>query len=194
MHRKIKWTLAKVLRQSRDPLSLASWLEEAGVLHFPVKCEGCEKALGKPCVVTSRGKSRVVVRCSKKSCRRNHSILEGSVFDGMTLSLDRCELLLYLWSVKTPFESLATMTGLANDTISFFQMRLRDRMRIEVEKTKVGGQHHVVEIDETEYGKKRKGLHGHPSVIKINVWGRCAGTPENWLWSRSRRSRTRMLL
>ena len=86
--------MAKVLRVTRDLLSLVSWLEDAGVLQFPVECASCGKVLGKPCVVSSRGKARVVVRCSKKSCRRNHSILEGSVFDGMKLSLDRCVLLL----------------------------------------------------------------------------------------------------
>ena len=44
-------------------------------------------------------------------------------------------------------------------------------MSFVVSTTHLGGIDDIVEVDETEYGKKRKGLFGQPSNIKINLWG-----------------------
>ena len=44
-------------------------------------------------------------------------------------------------------------------------------MKTVVEAVRLGGVGDVVEIDETEYGKKRKGRQGRASDIKLNLWG-----------------------
>ena len=159
-----------VVEITQKPLDLAQWLLKKGVLSATERCEKCGCDLdGKLVTVTNRGKVSVCVRCS--SCHRRHSVTHGSVFEGLKASLGKYIMILYLWSLRTPYNTIVAMTGVGNDLLTNFQLSLRKKMKTQVRGIRLGGIGDVIEIDETEYGKKRKGLHGHPSDIKLNLWG-----------------------
>ena len=87
-------------------------------------------------------------------CQKRYSAFNESVFQGLKGSLGSYILVLYLWAHRTPFNA---MTGMVNTTLSKIQLLLRKKMKTVVEAVRLGGVGDVVEIDETEYGKKNKG-------------------------------------
>ena len=54
-----------------------------------------------------------------------------------------------------------------------FEIRLRLCVAngLDAENLSVGGRGHFVEADETEIGRRQKGIHGHKTLVKGDIWG-----------------------
>jgi len=111
-----------------------------------------------------------VYKCKSKECRRIHSVYDGSVFEGYK-AVGKYLVAIYMWATGTTFEGIVRQTKIARQGWSHFQKEIRERMRLQNETKVVGGEGTTVEIDEKEYGKKRKGLRGRATKITLNLWG-----------------------
>lgn len=82
-------------------------------------------------------------------------------------------LLVYLWAVQTSFSAAVKLSGASPASVSrvFVLLRLCAKKCCDGYGKILGGVGSIVEVDETECGRKRKGLHGHATSVKMDVWG-----------------------
>jgi transposase-like protein len=52
---------------------------------------------------------------------------------------------------------------------------------LEAHPRQLGGRNRIVEMDEMEIGRKRKGLHGHSSDIHMDIWGAVDRTTQEFV-------------
>ena len=161
-----KWTLEDV--QRLKGLDLVKFLLSKGILKEPSTCPGCGKE-GMRVEYSEGGEGRF--RCRGRKCRRSVGLREGSVFEGTRISLEKMMLLVLFWANGVPFVSIERLLDVDHKTEESFRMGLAMRMQGEVEKLRVGGPGLIVEVDEMEFGRKKKGQFGKEADPKIFIWG-----------------------
>ncbi|KAF4149088.1 putative ISXO2-like transposase domain-containing protein [Phytophthora infestans] len=97
-------------------------------------------------------------RCSRAACRTERSIRTNSFFSKSKLPLRKLVRLLCHWCARTPVTAAAVMVGVNAQAAMQWYTYCRDicsqeMMSIPME---IGGEGHVVEIDETSLKKKSK--------------------------------------
>ena len=162
-----QWTVAEIVALGNDYARLLSFLASFGILEVPECCQ-CGGLLA---VARRRGKARL--RCRVKSCQRWVNVRHGTVLEGFHMELGSWLLVVYLWAVQTSFSAAVTLSGLSKPSVAkiFLLLRLCAKRCCDGYGQLLGGRGCVVEVDETECGRKRKGLHGHPTSVKMDVWG-----------------------
>lgn len=136
-----------------------------GLLNQKRKCSRCRVML-KLCV-DSREQSRtpLVLRCYKKSCRKDYySLRQGTFFDKSNLSLQQILLLANLFCGKvTAYEQMRYEAQLSNErlsdhTIADWLSYCREvclEMVSRETPTLIGGEGMTVEVDESKFGKRK---------------------------------------
>lgn len=124
---------------------------------------------------THRGK--VGMRCPKKGCQRRVSGAAGGLLEGSNLSEKEFLMLAYFWAHDCGGLRAKEMLGHSSTTVATWSARFRQCVLNQQDATVdvLGGHDLEVEADETEIGRKRKGLHSRRlfSVILV-VRGVCS--------------------
>ena len=113
----------------------------------------------------------VCFRCS--ACKSRRGIYSDSNFEDSPIKPSQLIVLLFHFAQDSGARSMAQEAGVSYD----YALRVATRCRIlinivlEEEDVPLGGQDQVVEIDECEYGRKRKGLHGRVAATKLDACG-----------------------
>ena len=110
------------------------------------------------------------IRVKCDVCNTKRSILYSSIFTRTKLPLQKALIIIYLWSYKTPVEVAAFMAGVNRKTVTSFYQSIRDACSeiAETEGEQIGGPGKTVEIDETQYVKRKN----HVGAVRGNmdVW------------------------
>jgi transposase-like protein len=101
-------------------------------------------------------------KCSKKSCRKIYSIFNNTIFESMHLKFNEFLHIGYLWLAKATFNTIKTITGHSDHTITRILALIRNNVieNIELSDNKIGGKGIEVQLDESKFGK-RKYNQGH---------------------------------
>lgn len=96
-------------------------------------------------------------RCNNRSCRQKSPIREGTFFNISSLSFDKILSVLVGWILRYPKNFLQNETGLSENTVSKLISEFRDLIKVWLleSDTKIGGEGHIVEIDESAFGKRK---------------------------------------
>ena len=133
----------------------------------PRVCPKCGAKLDAT-VVIHQGKEHW--RCKAVACRRFVPLQSGNL-GYSKLPPHKIVQILYFWARDT--HKLDELLGLDPKTVADWSARLRLCVAngLDSENLQVGGPGHVVEVDETEIGRRQKGIHGHKTSVKGDIWG-----------------------
>ena len=161
-------TLYDVLEVAGDDVKRRKWMQKYKMVTDCSVCPACGAAMVKD---THRGKAGM--RCSKKACRRRVSSVAGGLLEGSQLSQKEFLLLTYFWAHDCAGERAQTMLGHSPVTVATWSARFRQCVLNQQDATVdiLGGPDMEVEADETEIGRKRKGLHGHDKQVLGDIRG-----------------------
>ena len=147
----------------------ATWLQTQG---FLVKNDTCTKCGSKPLSAATRSSGQQRMKCTKKNCRHTMNLYQKNVLV-RNLKLQDVLLIVYLWAEGIGFDAIKRLSGIAGSSVSRLLADIQQAIMdfCIANPPTMGGKNKVVEIDETEVGKRRKGVKGTPSKIKMDVWG-----------------------
>ena len=97
-------------------------------------------------------------RCANTSCRAKKSIKSGTIFDNSKITISKCVLLLYEWSVETPIFRAAHEYDLSEKTVSTWYEKFREFASffcVTANDSRIGGDGIIVEIDECLVAKRK---------------------------------------
>jgi len=150
---------------------LCKFLRKYGFMEKAVvaECTSCGGPVSE--VVYRRGKA--CVRCRRKGCQVWIPCTSGSLLDGCHLSHKEVLYLFYWWAHDCAGDRACDMLGLGKETVSLWCQRLRICVANSESANErlLGGRGVIVECDECEVGRGQKGLFGHKTVVKGDVWG-----------------------
>ena len=128
------------------------------------KCPRCEAEVGGP--VEHQGKKHW--RCKRRGCQKLIPCTDGSLTEGSKLNLKEILHLFYLWAHDCGGTQSVEMLGFGTETVAAWTHRLRLCVMgyEEAHHRPIGGANVEVECDETEIGRRQKGVHGHKKVVK----------------------------
>lgn len=150
-----------------------------GLVKNSIACPICNSN----CTIQSKGVNlEPMHRCNNKLCRKRFSIRKGTILEPFSTRLEDICLVLVGWINIYPTSVIVKETGLCKDTVikllSCFRDHLFDWMSVNPKK--IGGPGHVVEIDESAFGK-RKYNRGRAKRVKWVVGGIDRDTGETFL-------------
>ena len=141
-------------------LVLITWLQARGLLKDSMRCSerGCRTVM--------QLKERVACqdgyhwKCSRARCKRTKSLRTGSFFANSNLPLGDLISLIYCWSVGMAMSVTSTVLGLSHPTVTDWYNFLREEcsaklLRLAMEEKMLGGEGHIVEIDESVMIKRK---------------------------------------
>ena len=110
-------------------------------------------------------------RCSRNR-HRNQATEPGSPLYRCRLDLEHVIALLYYWSVKSGAVATAQTLDLTRLTVHKWFRRCRVCVSNTLDpNARLGGRNTEVEADETEIGRRRKGVVGHATTSRVDVRG-----------------------
>ena len=145
-------------------------LESCNRVTNPVVCPKCSQEIPND-LHQHRGKAHW--RCSNMECRHRVPYSSNSLLEGCHLPLKTLLFLFYFWAHDIGANKISAMLGLSTATLASWS----DRLRICVANGEaahwqpLGGRDIEVECDETEIGRRQKGIYGHKTVVKGDIWG-----------------------
>jgi len=156
-----------------DEEKLRSFLQKYGMLSSPPSsCSTC----GGPVTDVQERRGKPHVRCKRKGCRIWISCATSSLLEGCHLSFKTLLYLFYFWSHDSAGSRAVNMLGLDAHTVALWSQRLRicvANAEAAAERP-LGGKGYELECDECEVGRAQKGMYGHKTVVKGDIWGvRC---------------------
>ena len=106
-------------------------------------------------------------------CRTRVSAVSGGLLEGSHLSEKNLLLLMYFWAHDCAGTRAEEMLGHGSKAVAEWSARFRQCVLNEQVSRGVvlGGRDMEVEVDETEIGRRRKGLHVHESQVIADVRG-----------------------
>ena len=110
---------------------------------------------------------------SDKGCRTRVSAVSGGLLEGSHLSEKNLLLLMYFWAHDCAGTRAEEMLGHGSKAVAEWSARFRQCVLNEQVSRGVvlGGRDMEVEVDETEIGRRKKGLHVHESQVIADVRG-----------------------
>jgi len=155
-----------------DEAKLTSFLEKYGLLSPAAAVSSCTSCDGPVSdVVFRRGKPHV--RCKRKGCQVWIPTCSGSLMEASRLTNKQLIYLFFFWAHDCAGDRSTNMLGLSHTTVAQWSQRLRVCVANAeaASERRLGGRGAVVECDECEIGRGQKGLYGHKTVVKGDVWG-----------------------
>ena len=145
------------------------WLIEQG---FLAKTDLCAKCGSTSLTQMSGRNGQQVMKCTKKNCRHTMNLYKKNALV-RNFKLQDVLLMVYLWSEGIGFDAITRKTGIGRHAVSRLLADLQQAImdHCMTNPPTMGGKNKVVEIDKTEVGKRRKGVKGTTSKIKMDVWG-----------------------
>jgi transposase-like protein len=162
-----EFNLVDLLREPRfrDPLSAAEYLEGVRWPNGPT-CPHCGEHDRAPYLLNTPSATRRVWKC--KACRKQFTVMVGTIFESSHIGLDKWLLAFYLLcSSKKGMSAhqLHRMLGITYKSAWFLFHRIREAMTERPFQDRLSG---TVEADETYLGGKRKGQKGRPGAKDKN--------------------------
>ena len=163
------FTIYDVIELCSDESRLQKWLLDHGLLQpMDSKCAKCGSGM-RDC--DYRGKPGKV--CGNKHCRARASGQVGSVLEQCKLTHRQFVFLVYWWAHDCAGTRAEHMLGHGSVTIADWSARFR--MCVMAQQAAwgevLGGPDVEVEADETEIGRRKKGIHGHDNAVSGDVRG-----------------------
>jgi ISXO2-like transposase domain len=146
-------------------ITLIQKLQELGVLHSSMDCQGCRSAMTLT-KRTNRVLDGLVWQCTRKSCGKRLSIRKNSWFSAAHLSISTQFLLIYccLKYDKMLSKYIADIAGIDEGTVVDWGNYIREAIsQYFLDHPLFLGQNHPVQIDESLFGgrcKYHRGDHG----------------------------------
>ncbi len=143
------WTLAMVEELVRDEVRLVKWLRQKRFVSHPKRCI-CG---GHKFKLKKKG-GKVVFQCTKRTCKHRVSSKPWFMYRWKT-PLKEVVKIIYFWAVKTPYNSIVTMTGVSTNLVARIILLVRKGLAKYVQRNppQLGGDGHVVEMDEVEVAR-----------------------------------------
>lgn len=164
-------TLYDVLAIADDPVKLKGFLEKYGLVS--TKPAACTKCGGPMATKNYVYRGRHHYRCGDRACAHRMYPTADGILDHCRLSAKEWLLLAYFWAHDCAGLRSRFMLGHGSETVAHWSSRFRQCVLNQQAATLgiLGGHDVEVEADETEIGRKKKGIHGHPTSVKADVRG-----------------------
>jgi len=109
--------------------------------------------------VYARVQDGVIWRCPPKTCRAAVSIRKGSFFEGAHLPLQKLLDLAYYWAIYGSHAEVKRQVDLENQSVTDWFSFMRDLCTFDLlsNPVQLGGQGHIVAIDETVVARAKPG-------------------------------------
>jgi hypothetical protein len=151
---------------AKNPKKFIQFFQALGILAETIKCcmevtneDGTTSVCGKEMFLVAHAKTSDAFRfrCSKHR-NNDRSVRTGSYFSLSRLELGELFEIVYYWSLGTKAEILEAMYPMSNKTIVQWYYTLRETCtrRLADDPIRIGGEDHIVEIDETQLIKLPK--------------------------------------
>eukprot|EP00644_Phytophthora_capsici_P017114 jgi/Phyca11/61705/gw1.48.362.1 len=144
------------MEATTDEVKAAAWAMKVGLLENTMMCPECAR----PMRLNAQGR---YWRCCRKTRHANakqvqFSIFVNSWFSKMKLTLCQALRLMFAWCMRAPQPQAAHMAKVSENTASSWYADCRVLCSKELlnGEFKIGGEGHIVEIDETSLKKKSK--------------------------------------
>ena len=174
-----------VAMEARDVLSFGQFLIDSGFIHRRSTCDHC----GAACSLQQRADNvnGMAWRCLNHACKACFGITVGTIFEGRKIKILDFLTFAMRWANGAQHGYLLKEYNFGTNTLTWIIQYLQDVvLEVEyVEQGMLGGivecrdgrrVADIVESDETEIGRKRKGLHGHPTIVLADVIGAISRT------------------
>ena len=158
----IQFAALKVVREKdldklcEDPKQLQLYLFKNGFLgDFSGPCNTC--GAGRFNIIKEGERFRW--RCSRRQCRVNFTLRRGSFFERSKLSEVQVFKLVYYWCYNIPLEYVSFQLEISETSLVDWFNFCRDVCAdiLLSDNKKIGGPGHMVEIDESKFGKNKYG-------------------------------------
>lgn len=150
------FSFANIVRVSYDEDLCLRWCMDVGLLERTLLCPACHEPMR-----LYLGSKRW--RCTKRKVhddrkQRELTVYANSFFYNMKLTAGEAVRLLYAWSMRFSQAKAGEMAGVGPSAVSDWYKYCRSVCSQELvsRSCQIGGEGHVVEIDETSLAKKRK--------------------------------------
>ena len=112
-------------------------------------------------------------RC--RACRAKFSVTSGHPdLEGIKFPLHIFLMCVFMFAIDMSFDAIIKASGVAWDTLAssilFLLCAYLPKAAL-ANYQMIGGPGFSVEADETQFGRKRKGLKGHPTNVRLDLWG-----------------------
>ena len=165
--------LKDLYRITQSVQNLIQWLFSLGLLlNLEGKsCEVCDKGHFGLRNDPTFSRDGVYWKCSNKVCGKKVSIRTNSWFSNSNLTLENSVFLVYFWVYRATEEFVIHELDLSRKTLVDWFNFCREICVLILEKNsvKIGGDGHVVEIDESKFGKRK--YHRGKRVDGVWVFG-----------------------
>ena len=145
--------LADLLPVWQDKDRCIQWCQEVGILPIAVNCD-----CGHECALTGhKCDDEVIWRCPRRGCQKRISLRANTLFQGSKLPIAVILQLLYWWSKEFQATAAAVEADVSRQTVTLWFSIFREicATRLLSEANEIGGVGHVVEIDESKFGKRK---------------------------------------
>ncbi|OWZ13401.1 hypothetical protein PHMEG_00013279 [Phytophthora megakarya] len=144
-----KYDFAAVMEATSEGPKAAAWAMEVGLLEKQMLCPQCTQPM------RLNPKAR---HAARRHITTTKSILVNSWFSKMKLTLPQALRLMFAWCMRAPQPQAAHMANYSERTVSDWYAACRVLCSKELlgGEFKIGGDGHIVEIDETSLKKKSK--------------------------------------
>ena len=140
----------------RNYLSRVGWVQfliQLAVLAPTTVCTSC----GTNCTICRRPRAIETYRCPKRDCHKRYSLRKGTFFEHFQTRPNKVLEVIAGWILRYPSRIIAIETQLDRGTVAHILRRCRELIGewLIYDSRKIGGLNHVVEIDESAFGRRK---------------------------------------
>ena len=135
------------------------WLINHGVFSKEKECLNCGKRM-------YLSFNKISYRCSNKKCRKEISMKKNTVFGKTKLKLEKVIMLMYSFVYGYSTKSIERELKISRSTIAKFKKIFRKLLSViinEQNQNMIGGDNHIVQIDEMYIGRRKYGRGRSPA-------------------------------
>ena len=138
-----------------DKADLMLFLMKSGLLgDFSGQCEQCEKGN----VFLVKDKDSYTWQCSLRKCRKKIAVRNGSFFSGSHLDFKTILMLIFGWLNELPQKFMKDTLKISSPNTLVDWYNFCREVCVDIllkDNHKIGGPGHIVEIDESKFGKRK---------------------------------------
>lgn len=161
----------KVFRKAKGAEDKAfAFLQRIGIINHGAACK-CSRPMT---LYWPNDVDKPTWRCFKYACKVKQSVQTNTILENCKLPFTMVLELLEGWIQKRKARALHESTLLAQNTINLFNRSLRELCHahmLRLERTQIGGEGMIVEIDEMKLSKRKynRGRQVGPTVVQDGV-------------------------